>query len=48
MKAAPGHLEAVRSFVFDPLTTAQVKQLTNIGQRIMHAIDPDDDYLKRF
>jgi hypothetical protein len=38
-----GSTAAVRSLVLDPLTKAQVKQLTNIGQRIMHAIDPDDD-----
>jgi hypothetical protein len=35
-------VEAVRNLVFDVLTKAQVSQLTNIGQRIMRAIDPDD------
>jgi DNA-binding MarR family transcriptional regulator len=44
--AAPGHVEAVRGFVFDPLTRAQVKQLTNIGRRVMHAIDPDASCLR--
>ena len=39
---APGHVEAVRTLVFDVLTNTQVSQLTNIGQRIMKAIDPDD------
>lgn len=43
---APGHVREVRRLVFDPLTKAQVKQLTAIGARIMHAIDPDDDYLE--
>jgi len=39
---APGHVEAVRALVFDPLTKAQIRQLTDIGQRIMRAVDPDD------
>jgi DNA-binding MarR family transcriptional regulator len=38
--SAPGHVEAVRSLVFDPLPRAQVRQLTSIGRRIMGAIDP--------
>jgi DNA-binding MarR family transcriptional regulator len=38
--SAPGHVEAVRSLVFDPLTRAQVRQLTSIGRRIMRSIDP--------
>ncbi len=40
---APGHVEAVRRFVFDPLTKAQQRQLGAIGRRILGAIDPDDD-----
>ncbi|MBO3744699.1 MarR family transcriptional regulator [Streptosporangiaceae bacterium NEAU-GS5] len=39
---APGHVEAVRSYVFDPLTKAQARHLCEIGRRITHAIDPDD------
>jgi DNA-binding MarR family transcriptional regulator len=39
---APGHVEEVRSLVFDPLTKAQVRQLREIGRRIMHAVDPGD------
>ena len=39
--AAPGHVEAVRRYVFDPLTKAQQKQLREIGRRIMRAVDPD-------
>jgi DNA-binding MarR family transcriptional regulator len=45
--SAPGHVEMVRSLVLDPLTKAQVKQLTLIGMRIAHAIDPDDTCLRR-
>jgi DNA-binding MarR family transcriptional regulator len=40
---APGHVEAVRSYVFDPLTNAQIRQLTTIGHRILRRIDPEDD-----
>jgi DNA-binding MarR family transcriptional regulator len=38
---APGHVGAVRTYVFDPLTKAQVRQLIQIGDRISRAIDPD-------
>jgi DNA-binding MarR family transcriptional regulator len=40
--AAPGHVEAVRRLVFDPLTQAQQRQVRDIGRRIMRAIDPND------
>jgi DNA-binding MarR family transcriptional regulator len=40
---APGHVEAVRGYVFDPLTKVQQRQLRTIGLRIMRAIDPDHD-----
>jgi DNA-binding MarR family transcriptional regulator len=40
--AAPGHVEEVRTLVFDSLTKAQQRQLRDIGQRIMRAIDPND------
>lgn len=46
VQTAPGHVEAVRTLVFDPLTKAQSRQLGDIGQRIMHAIDPDDGCLR--
>jgi len=39
-KAAPGHVETVRSLVFDPLTKPQPRQLRDICGRIMRAIDP--------
>ncbi|MEV0381406.1 MarR family winged helix-turn-helix transcriptional regulator [Nonomuraea sp. NPDC050643] len=42
---APGHVEAVRDLVFEPLTKAQIRQLRDIGRRITHAIDPEDDCL---
>jgi DNA-binding MarR family transcriptional regulator len=42
VQTAPGHVETVRNLVFDVLTKTQVSQLTNIGQRIMRAIDPND------
>jgi DNA-binding MarR family transcriptional regulator len=42
VETAPGHVEAVRGLVFDPLTKAQSRQLRDIGRRIMRAIDPDD------
>ncbi len=41
VEAAPGHVEAVRSLVLDPLTKAQVDQLGVISERIARAIDPD-------
>ena len=43
VESAPGHVEAVRRLVFDPLTRTQVRQLTDIGRRIMGAIDPASD-----
>jgi DNA-binding MarR family transcriptional regulator len=39
--ALPGHSEAARRFVFDPLTKAQGRQLRDICERVLHAIDPD-------
>jgi DNA-binding MarR family transcriptional regulator len=42
VETAPGHVDAVRGLVFDPLTKAQSRQLRDIGRRIMRAIDPDD------
>jgi DNA-binding MarR family transcriptional regulator len=45
--AAPGHVDAVRRLVLDPLTRAQVKQLTSIGRRIARAIDPQDELSRR-
>ena len=46
VRTAPGHVEAVRNLVFDPLTKAQSRQLGGIGKRIMGAIDPADRCLR--
>jgi DNA-binding MarR family transcriptional regulator len=40
---APGHVAAVRHLVFDPLTTAQTRQLREIGHRVLKAIDPEGE-----
>ncbi|HAP91577.1 MAG TPA: MarR family transcriptional regulator [Arthrobacter bacterium] len=45
-QTAPGHVKAVRSLVFDPLTKAQSRQLGSIGKRIMGVIDPEDRCLR--
>ena len=42
---APGHVEAVRGLIFDPLTSAQTRQLRDIGHEVLKAIDPDFDCL---
>jgi len=39
---APGHVEAVRQFVFDPLTKPQQRQLREIGRRIVAAVAPGE------
>jgi len=39
---APGHVEAVRQFVFDPLTRAQQRQMGEIGRRILRRIAPGE------
>ena len=39
--SAPGHAAEVRRLVFDPLTSAQKRQLRAICQRILRAIDPN-------
>ncbi|MEV7621784.1 MarR family winged helix-turn-helix transcriptional regulator [Actinoplanes sp. NPDC089786] len=44
--AAPGHVETVRSLIFDPLTKAQRRQLGDVSRRIMHAVDPGAHCLK--
>ncbi|WP_426226072.1 MarR family winged helix-turn-helix transcriptional regulator [Pseudarthrobacter sp. DSP2-3-2b1] len=45
-RTAPGHVEALRNLVFDPLTKAQSRQLGSIGRRIMTAVDPADRCLR--
>ena len=39
--AAPGHVATVRRLAIDPLTTAQVAQLTRIGDALLAALDPE-------
>lgn len=39
--AAPGHVEAVRRLVLDPLSRAQVRHLGTICEKVLHAIEPD-------
>jgi hypothetical protein len=38
---APGHVDAVRRHVFDPLTPAQVTQLREICDALLPTLDPD-------
>jgi DNA-binding MarR family transcriptional regulator len=38
--AAPGHVEAVREYLFDPLTPEQVQQLAGICDAILDQLDP--------
>jgi len=45
VQTAPGHVEAVRSYVFDALSEEQAKQLNHIGYKIVKAIDPEDGCL---
>lgn len=45
VEAAPGHVAAVRRYVFDPMTATQCRQLRDIGRRIIRAIDPGDTCL---
>lgn len=39
--AAPGHVGAVREHVIDPLSRAQLHQLTTIGDALLTTLDPD-------
>ncbi len=38
-RAAPGHVQAVRRFVIDPLTATQIKALTAAGRRIVAGLE---------
>ena len=40
--AAPGHVEAVRSLLLDPLSSEQVQQLRSISQQILARARPED------
>lgn len=39
--AAPGHVDAVRRLVLDPLSPRQVAQLRTIGDALLSVLDPD-------
>lgn len=39
--AAPGHVDAVRRFLVDPLTTSQLRTLAAAGQRIRERVEAD-------
>lgn len=38
---APGHVDAVRRFVFEPLNPAQVRQLHKLASLIRRTVDPE-------
>lgn len=40
--AAPGHVEAVRTHLFDQLTPEQVRQLRAISEAVVAHLDPDE------
>lgn len=40
-RAAPGHVEAVRRYVIDPLSPEQIGQLAAIAERLLTELDPD-------
>jgi DNA-binding MarR family transcriptional regulator len=42
VEAAPGHAQAVRALVIDPLTVTQRRAVHEIGHRVLRRIDPDD------
>jgi DNA-binding MarR family transcriptional regulator len=39
--AAPGHVDAVRRLVLDPLTPRQLAQLRGIGDALLSVLDPE-------
>jgi DNA-binding MarR family transcriptional regulator len=41
---APGHVETVRRLVLDPLSRTQVRQLGEIGRRILSTVDPGNSF----
>ena len=45
--AAPGHVEAVRELVLDPLSREQLDQLTAIGEALLTRLDPDGRFADR-
>jgi DNA-binding MarR family transcriptional regulator len=45
--AAPGHVDAVRRLVLDPLSPQQVAQLRSIGDALLSVLDPDGHMTSR-
>jgi DNA-binding MarR family transcriptional regulator len=45
--AAPGHVTAVRSLVFDALSTGQMQELRDANDRILAKVDPGGRSLGR-
>ncbi len=43
--SAPGHAEEVRALVFDPISTRQVAQLSEICGRLLATLDPEHELL---
>lgn len=41
VRAAPGHVATVRAFVIDALTPTQLKQLSQICERLLGRLDPE-------
>jgi DNA-binding MarR family transcriptional regulator len=41
VETAPGHVETVRTLVFDALSESQVQQLRRINDRLLQRLDPD-------
>jgi DNA-binding MarR family transcriptional regulator len=41
VRAAPGHVATVRSYVIDALTPTQITQLSRICERLLARLDPD-------
>jgi DNA-binding MarR family transcriptional regulator len=39
--AAPGHVDTVRRHVLDPLSRAQLRQLSSIGEALLTRLDPE-------
>jgi DNA-binding MarR family transcriptional regulator len=46
-QAAPGHVEAVRQYVFDALQPDQVTELRDIGRQVAEQVDPQRTWLPR-
>ncbi|MFL6078653.1 MAG: MarR family winged helix-turn-helix transcriptional regulator [Ornithinibacter sp.] len=44
VEAAPGHVNAVRQLVLDPLSRTQLDQLSAIGEALLTRLDPDDRF----